>query len=161
MRTFILFAMLCPLLQGCVGGVVLKTRTKVIIDPAIPFYSEIPQPESKRNLPEATNAIVYTSEWLRKYWNNPDRVSHGVGSEEIWTYKSRRVWEGAVPFVIVPIPLVLPVGREKVCLTLRDGRVVSASTTESYAIGGTFGYIPNPNGGGSFGAWNWENSFSK
>jgi hypothetical protein len=162
MRTFILFAMLCSLLQGCVGGVVLKTRTKVINDPLIPFYSEIPNPVSRQNSSDATNTVVYTSEWLKMYWGSPDLVSYdSKNSEETWTYRSRRVWEGVVPFVIVPIPLALPVGREKVCLTLRDGRVVSASTTKSCTVGGTYGFIPNPNGGGGFGAWSWDDASSE
>jgi hypothetical protein len=159
MRALIFLAMICPLLQGCVGVVVLKTRTTVINDPVIPFYTEIPQPVSKQNSPEVTNTVVYTSEWLRTYWNNPDCVSHGAGnSEEIWTYKSRRVWKGVVPFAIIPIPLILPVGQEKVCLTLRDGRVVSASTTRSATVGGTYGFIPpGPEGrGGGWGADSWN-----
>src|SRR3974390_105990 len=156
MKTFAFFAIPCLLLQGCVGGVVVKTRTTVINDPVIPFYSEIPQPTSRKDLPGATNEAAYTPDILRKYWNGPDLVSHGAGSDEIWTYKSRLIWKGVVPFVIVPIPLILPVAREKVCLTLRDGDVVSGSTTRSHTAGGTYGVILTPDGSGRWGVMSWN-----
>jgi hypothetical protein len=155
-KTFVVLAMLCPLLPGCVGGVALKTRTEVINDPVIPFYSEIPQPTSSTNSPQTTNAIVYTPDLLRKYWNRPDLVTHGAGAEEIWTYKTRLIWKGVIPFVIVPIPLILPVEREKVCLTLRDGHVVSASTTKSHVAGATYGMYMSPEGGGKWGVKFWK-----
>jgi hypothetical protein len=163
MRALLFLAMLCPLLQGCVGVAVLHSRTKVINDPVIPFYSEIPEPVSSQKSSETTNTVVYTAEWLQKNWNGPDHISHGVGnSEEIWTYKSRRIWKGVIPIiVIIPIPLVLPVGRESVCLTLRDGRVVSSSTTKSGTSGGTYGLIPpGPDGrGGGWGVWSLNDDF--
>jgi hypothetical protein len=164
MRTLILFAMLCPLLQGCVGVVVEKPRTKVIHDPAVWFYSDVTDDIRERNSPEATNTRAYTtectSEWLKRYWGNPSRVRRVSGtSEEIWTYKFRSAWEGVILFVIVPIPMVLPVGSETMSFTLRDGHVVSASKTESVFVGRTYGCIPNPEGGGSWGVWSWTESW--
>lgn len=156
MKAVLFLAMLCVLLQGCVGAVVLKTRTEVISDPVIPFDSEIPQPTSKTNSPEATNVIVYTSDLLRKYWNGPDVITRGAGSEEIWTYKSGLIWKGAIPFVIVPIPLILPLEKEKVCLTLRDGRVVSARIIKSHTAGGTYGIYSSPESGVGWGAMSWK-----
>ena len=73
-------------------------------------------------------------------------------TDEIWTYKFGSIWEGVVPIVIVPIPLVLPVGREKVCFALRDGRVVSANVTEAHMVGGIAGYCMDC-WGGAFGAF--------
>jgi len=160
MKALLFLIMLCPFLQGCVGGVILKTRTEVINDPLIPFYSEIPQPMSRTNSPEATNIVVYTPDMLRKYWVTPDLVSQGAGSEEIWTYKSRLVWKGVIPFVIIPIPLILPLEREKVCLTLRDGHVVSASTTRSHIAGATYGIFLGPDGGGKWGIMAWKDDTS-
>jgi hypothetical protein len=160
MKAIVLLAMLCTLLQGCVGAVVLKTRTEVINDPVIPFASEIPQPTSRTNSPEATNAIMYTSEMLRKYWEKPNLVTHGTGSEEIWTYKSGLIWKGVVPFVIIPIPLILPLEKEKVCLTLRDGYVVSASTTRSHVAGATYGIFLSPESGAGWGGMSWNDTNS-
>jgi hypothetical protein len=101
-----------------------------------------------------------TSEWLQWHWGSPSQIHHAAGgSEEIWTYKFDTVWEGIMPIVIIPIPLMLPVAKEKVCFSLHDGRVISASVTKSIVVGGTYGVIPNPEGGGSFGAWNWADSY--
>jgi hypothetical protein len=166
MKKLILFAMLCLTLQGCVGLVVPKTRTKIISDPQVNIYGRrILDGVLSRDSSEYTNMTVLcrsncTSEWLRNYWGDPDRISHiSGGSGEQWTYKFGLVWEGVVPFVIIPIPLVLPVAKEKVCFTLYDGRVVTA--TRSRTVGGTYGFIPKPEGGGSFGAWNWDEYSSK
>jgi len=163
MRLFLFLAMLCPFLQGCVGVGVLRSRTKVINNPEISSYSDTPQPVSREKVSAATNTVVYTAEWLRKNWEKPDHISHVAGtSEEIWIYKSDRIWEGVIPIiVIIPIPLVLPVGRESVRLTLRDGRVVSASTTIAGSSGGTYGFIPpGPEGrGGGWGVWSLNDNF--
>jgi hypothetical protein len=160
MKALVLLAMLCPLLQGCVGGVVLKSRTEVINNPVIPFYSEIPQPTNQTNSPEVTNVVLYTPELLRKYWDKPDLVTHGAGSEEIWTYKSGLIWKGVIPFVIIPIPLILPLEKEKVCLTLRNGHVVGASTTRSHVAGATYGIYLSPESGAGWGGKSWNDTNS-
>jgi hypothetical protein len=155
MKKLILFAVFCLLLQGCVGVGVLKTHTKVINDPEISLYSNNPSPDDvgKRSSPAGTNAVIYTTGWLQTYWGHPNSITRIVGSpDEIWTYKSRLIWEGVIPFVIIPIPLVLPVRKEKVCFTLHDGRVINASITQECMVGGTYGVILSPEGGGGFGA---------
>jgi hypothetical protein len=160
MRTAILFAMLCPFLQGCVGVVVPRPRTETIDNPRISFYVHEPYGVTRRTSSEATNAVVYTSEWLQTSWGTPNSIRRLAGTpDEVWTYRSGPIWEGVVPFVIIPVPLVLPITKKKVRFSLRDGHVVSATVTDSFAVGGTFGFIPNPEGGGTFGAWNWADSF--
>lgn len=167
----ILLATLCLALQGCVGVVVPKTRTTVISDPVVETYSGIDYVFSRSApdrfhdwyRPDVTNGLCTsqcTSEWLQRYWGNPSHINHASGaSEEIWIYKFDTAWEGMVPFVIIPIPLMLPVAKEKVCFSLHDGHVVGANVTKSIVVGGTYGFIPNPEGGGSFGAWNWADSY--
>ena len=153
MRTLIVFAMFCPFLQGCVGVAVLKPHTEVIDDPVIASIPNDADPAHKRKSSEAANAVVYASEWVQTHWGNPYRVNHVSGSsDEIWTYRFRPIWEGIVPCVIVPIPLVLPVGRQKICFRLHDGCVVSASSTVPWMVGGVAGFMLSPEGGGNFGA---------
>lgn len=171
MTKVIVLATLCSILQGCVGVVVPKTQTTIISDPVVEPYSgrdyvfsgSAPDRFHQWYRPGVTNGLQTsecTSEWLQRYWGTPSHVRHAPSaSEEVWTYKFDTAWEGIVPFAIVPIPLMLPIAKEKVCFSLRDGRVVSASVTESIVVGGTYGFIPNPEGGGGFGAWNWANSF--
>ena len=149
------------------GVVIKKSKTTAINDPVIlnswtrqiyfePLSAYIHQREQFSAF-DANHKDVYTSEWLQKYWGHPDRISHSsTNSDEIWTYKTDLIWEGVVPFVIIPIPLILPVTHDKVCLRLHDGRVVNATVTKRSAVGGTYGFIPNPNGGVVFGVWNWN-----
>jgi len=149
MRTLILFVMFCPLLQGCVGFAVLKQHTEVINNPVIASIRDSTYPAHNRDSSEATNALDYTSEWLQKHWGSPDCIKHVSGhSEEIWTYKFRLIWDGVVPFVILPIPLAVPVGKEQVSFILRDGRVVSSRITKPWMVGPVAGIGISPEGGG-------------
>ena len=152
-KKLILFSLPCLLIQGCVGVGVMKTQTNVIQSPGISLLSNTPGVDDvvKRDSLWATNSGVNTIEELKMYWGKPNKVTQiSGGSDEIWTYKFKSIWEGVIPFVIIPIPLVLPVGTEKVCLTLRDGHIVSASGTKSCMAGGTYGVILSPEGGGRF-----------
>jgi len=171
MTKLILLALSCLAFQGCVGVVVPKTETTVISDPVAEIYPgtgsvfsrSAPDRFHNGYKPDVTNAFYTaqcTSAWLHQYWGSPSHIQQTAGdSGEIWTYKFDVAWEGVVPFVIIPIPLMLPVAHEKVCFSLDDGRVLRASVIKSTVVGGTYGFIPNPEGGGSFGAWNWAESY--
>lgn len=163
MKKFILLAILCPLLQGCVGFVVVKQRTVVINDPVISLRpnSELPAYSRERarkfmaisHMDEVTNRVsyptpwlrpywgtnvVYTSAWLQTHWGSPNRICRSPSCvDEVWTYRFGPIWKGIMPWLIVPIPLRLPVGENKVCFTLRDGQVTSVSSTTP-ALGGFF-----------------------
>lgn len=166
MKKLIPFAMLCLTLQGCVGLVVSKTQTKLINDPVVSLIPDYPsdsvrKPDASKPVNDRGEKSDPTSEWLQRYWGAPARINHvRASSDEVWTYNSDLIWEGVVPFVVIPVPLLVPATREKVCFSIHDGRVVGARLIESCTVGGTYGFIPNPEGGGSFGAWNWadENS---
>jgi len=66
---------------------------------------------------------------------------------ELWTYKSHVRWSGVVLFAVIPIPLVVPVGRESKSVSVRDGVVVSASrvaeSTTLYIAGLVPGVCPD------------------
>lgn len=142
-------------MQGCVGAGVLKSRTEAVRDPVVPdtacpsLYPRI--------MAEGTNTVVYTSDWLESHWGKPSSVGHvgAAGSEEIWTYKFSPIWQGVMPVVLVPIPIALPLGREKVAFVLRDGCVVSATQSRHQTVGGAVGFGLGPCGGG-FGAFSLE-----
>jgi len=152
MRAIFLLAILCPLLQGCVGVAVLKPKTTVISDPVISSYPNDADPVHERKSSEATNAVVYTSEWLQTHWGSPNRVSRTLdNSDAIWTYTFRPIWEGVTPFVIIPVPLMLPTEKQKVSFVLHDGYIISARTTEPWMVGCIAGFSLSPEGGGNFG----------
>jgi hypothetical protein len=153
MKKIVLLAICCSLLQGCVGGIVLKPRTEIINHPAIDDYAGDADAAHKKDSAEATNGVVYTSAWLQAHWGSPRHVRHTPGgADEVWIYHFRPIWVGVVPCVILPIPVALPVVREKTCFTIHDGHVVSASVTMPWEVGGVAGVLMSPEGGGSFGA---------
>lgn len=132
MKKAILLAtlLLCPLLQGCVGFVIAREHTEVTNKPVIALKRTNQFPAHPQN----TNPPVYTSEWLRTHWGPPDQIRRvgsgtGIGVNEIWTYRFGPIWKGVIPALIVPIPLVLPLGRQQVSFTLHSGHVVSVSST--------------------------------
>ena len=103
MKAFFLPLILCPLVQGCVGFGVLKTRTEAIRDPVV---SETPEAGSvrQRGMSDVTNEVVYTSEWWEAHWGKPKSIGHTADEapDEVWTYRLASVWEGVVPIVVLP-----------------------------------------------------------
>jgi hypothetical protein len=137
---------LCLLGEGCLGLGTRTTQTETIQDPVI-IDGPIADGIWDRRV-EPTNTIVYTSAWLDAHWGKPTSISRTStsGLVEIWTYKFDRIWEGAIPFVVIPIPLVLPVGREQVLFVLRDGRVISGTKRQLQWGGGAVGFCVGPCG---------------
>ena len=111
------------LTQGCVGVLVGGRETTEIKDPFISGVGPWSQ-----SVHEGAHDTVYTAEWLRSKWGEPASVRIApAGAVERWTYKSKRqCWFGVMPMVIIPIPLMVPTGHEKIEFVLEAGRVVSA-----------------------------------
>ena len=158
MKKVVPYVALYLLTQGCVGVGALKTRTETVRDPVVPdsagpaLYS--------RDMSKTTNAVLYTSAWLEAHWGKPATVAPvGAGDlDEIWTYRFRPIWEGIMPIVVIPIPIALPVGREKVRFVLRDGRVINATQSRRQTVGGAVGFGFGPCGAAA-GAFSLEGLF--
>jgi hypothetical protein len=137
---------LCLLLQGCVGVGALKTRTETIHDPVVADLAE-PCGLSHRDS-TGTNDTCYTEAWLSTHWGKPTCINYSGpdGLDQIWVYKFGLIWNGVAPIVLVPVPLVLPTGREQVQFFLRDGRVISGRQWHMHSVGGAFGCSAGPCG---------------
>jgi hypothetical protein len=136
------FLGLCLLLQGCFGGGVMTRQTTAYQQPVV--YAEAGHILSvhERNAERDTNAVAYTPEWLKQNCGKPAAISRvGPGShDQIWSYNRGTIWEGVFLYVGVgPIPIALPVAKEKIQLVLRDGQVTSATNTRPHKLGGAFG----------------------
>jgi hypothetical protein len=124
--TAILAISLCA--QGCVGVVTwgMKNQTfepaMVLRKPSVDAVSRAPGGNT-----ENPSAL-----WLEAHWGQPSHTNQVTGPQqfELWTYNFGRRWCGIMPCIIVPIPLVLPVGRERVVFYIRDGRVTHAEVTK-------------------------------
>jgi hypothetical protein len=139
----------CLLTQGCVGVAVMRTRTQTFQNPVIMesiFISGLSSGDPKQ-------PPHHTSAWLEAHWGKPTSVRHTGegGRDEIWTYKFQHVWVGAgAMVVIVPVPLCLPVVREKAMFIIRDGQVIAAKNSTVECVGVVAGYMM---GGGGGGGW--------
>ncbi len=141
----------CLATQGCVGAFVARTQTHSAESPTVydkPSLGLASSPSDGTTSP--------TAEWLREHWGEPAsvRAIEGVSQAELWTYKFAKPWRGIIPCVIIPIPLMLPVEREKTTFMVKEGRVVSADISTLHYSGWAAGYLmgPEPRFGAS-GAW--------
>ena len=91
---------------------------------------------------ESKPALMSTEVDAKRYESHsrkPERIeveSAGNG-REVWIYQQEGLrWRGIVLFVIVPIPLIVPVGHEEMRIVVEQGRILSSATRKS---GGTWG----------------------
>jgi hypothetical protein len=61
------------------------------------------------------------------YWGTPDKLKQIGDGVERYVYKFGTRWNGLYGFVwFIPIPLVVPVGKDYIEFTIKDNVVVSA-----------------------------------
>lgn len=128
---FISVLALSLLLQGCVGIIVGGRDTTTIKSPSINPIVAL------EGVGQGSHGTEHTSEWLKSNWGSPASVKTVPGSgAERWTYDfTGHCWVGVMPVVIIPIPLMVPMGREKVVFQIEDGRVISAKCVKWYRAG--------------------------
>ncbi len=145
---------LCALMQGCVGAGLSWSKTES-------FQASDPKALQKvlSYRGAETNLTAYTPAWLETNWGKPDSTKRNgkSGKAEIWTYGDDLSWNGAMLFVIIPIPLEVPVGREWTKMTIQDGRVVGVRRRVTRAAGGIVGYSIGPCGITGFGTHSLSN----
>jgi hypothetical protein len=161
MKIIYAFLPLCLLAQGCIGFAVNKSQTRTFREPLLTdtascgsVYERITslkelkeeQERTKQDLSWRTNQVVYTSAWLKTHWGTPTSITRsGADSlDEMWTYKFDVIWEGIEPFIVVPIPLEVPVRREAIRFVMRDGHVISVGRIEPSRVGGVAGLLLSP-----------------
>lgn len=142
---------LCALVQGCVGVSVSTTKTESFHDPQL--TDEACARGFRSRTPSDTNAPAFTSAWLESHWGKPAAISRAPAGDagEVWTYKFDLNWNGTILFLLIPIPLELPIGRERVQLLVRDGQVISGEQRFTHTAGGILGYSLGPCGPTGFG----------
>lgn len=140
----------CLLIQGCVGVAALNATKEEISNPVINDVASLNAVSAGTAHNVRTN-LDYTAQWLEAHWGNPNTITpeSGAGGGEIGTYKFGSSWRGVIPMLIVPIPLVLPTGSDRIVLVMRESRAVSAERVGSRFSGAGAGLL-GPDG---FGAW--------
>lgn len=140
----------CLLAQGCVGVVFPHTKTRTFKNPQVGDHPAI------HAVYEGTGRTNnFAASWLQEHWGKPANIRLALtqAQGEVWTYKFGLAWYGVVPCVIVPVPLALPLGRQKVEFLMRDGRVVSADVIQLGFSGAAAGLLGPDGGSWSFSEW--------
>ena len=132
----------CLVVQGCVGLFVSRTETKTFRPAGVenePTVHAVGGPSWGTNNPTTT--------WLEDHWGKPASIRPVLEQPpgELWTYKFGHVWCGVIPALVVPVPLVLHLAREKVVFFVQEGRVVSADAV-AHRFTGTGAMLLGPDG---------------
>ena len=127
----LLFRVFCSLLllsflTGCIGGIVYYPRTE----------------EKKEDYPQDMKC----SEVITK-WGDPQKKSVN-GNELTLVYRNNNdgyALFGLMPLIlIIPVPLVIPVGLESTTVKCKDDIVISILDKKTDYIGGWCGILNNP-----------------
>jgi len=104
-------------LSGCIGAEYYGTHYG---STTIPCAASTPG-----HLFEGALQFVATDEQVRRDWGDPSEVSFGDNGLERWTYYGSLRWNGLLLLaVVIPIPLFVPLGRERVSIDFRNGKAV-------------------------------------
>jgi hypothetical protein len=137
----------CLLLQGCVGVMFPGARTETVREPVVGEKSHYGVYRAYRQ-PRTTTVS------LTERWGEPASVATLPSTgDELWTYEFGTVWYGIIPCVVLPVPLALPLGREKVILRVRDREVISADVITCDFVGGACASLVGPDGPWAGAGW--------
>ena len=110
--------------SGCVGAAYLGSHHGEVEFPSVGA--------DVGDLSEGDAKHVATAEVVRRNWGAPDRVETRADGTERWSYYGPLRWKGLLIYaVVLPIPLLVPVGRERASIVFRDDVAVSGDAIAS------------------------------
>lgn len=152
--------LVCCLLTACVGagtltGLTLAWDVKDVGEMGLcPIsYEKMIVGCPVKPLPNATSVQEITPNKLIAMWGLPetDNVVNGL---RIITFHQSLAWRGLVVFVIVPIPLLVPLGHNEAQFSFQQGRLVHVRYTENSLNAAVCGvHSEGPNGLGCIADW--------
>ena len=135
MRTIIL-GMLACLLSGCAGFVAWGPGTIRYESPdyGITNWSHglVQQAGHGDGRPLDRQRVI-------RSWGEPESKARNPDGSETWVYPDEWRWLGVIPVVVIPLPIVVPVGEARWELRIKDGVVISAEHKTTKGIGGYCG----------------------
>jgi hypothetical protein len=150
LKPFFFLLLIATSLQGCMALYKYGEQTTQTEMPRVSIRAQSPSDlssfrpilSSERGKNNDHWVSTPTTSWMLENWGNPTRVktiSHEPKAE-LWTYEFDTIWGGVMPvFIVLPIPLRAPTGKEKIQFLLQDDRVVRATETRaSEQYGGVF-----------------------
>jgi hypothetical protein len=141
----VIFVIFATSIQGC-AGVLTSTSESVNLTNAVP--SETRGYFVKADLKTAPT----TKENIITYWGTPDKVTMR-NSDEILEYNvGSSYWRGITPVFIIPIPLLIPGGQDKITLVFKEEKltevVLQSKAEGEHLCGITFFGPGGPTGPG-------------
>jgi len=117
------------LLQGCAVG--LLTAHPQMLPPVSNPTISSKEPENHGYTMD--EAKISSCSQLESTWGKPDETEAN-GSYSILKYKYGFVWTGVNLFIgpIIPIPLIIPVGRKSVDVTCKDNKIISTTDRDTH-----------------------------
>lgn len=94
--------------------------------------------DTQRRLPQA---IPESAEALRTRRGAPDDIERVREGVEAWTYDDGLRLGGVVLFVVIPLPLVVPIGEEHVTYTVENGEVTRTEYVRQRWRGAACGFV--------------------
>jgi hypothetical protein len=101
----------------------------------------------------ATSVEEITPSKLIEMWGTPenDEVVNGIRNI---VYDQSRAWRGVVVFIIVPIPLLVPLGHNEAHFSFQNDQLVHVEYTENQLTAAVCGlHSEGPNGFGCIANW--------
>lgn len=131
---FLFFPVAALSLSGCIGA-------SIYHDERISFEAPQIDPEGTVQSGRSLDAISRAD--VECIWGPPAKLRRVGEREERWTYLSSDLrWVGVLLVVILPVPMMVPVGHESVTLTLKDDRVLGAEVVKQDESHALFGFVP-------------------
>jgi hypothetical protein len=137
-------------LAGCgLGGLFYGDTSRTLERPfLVKPYERSSEPV--RRITQATSDEVLSAQRLRLDWGEPDTIEpldgmpNGQFNGERWSYRLDGLrWQGGLLILVVlPLPLLIPVGHESVIFTVQDGVVTHATELRSGPKYGGFCGLP-------------------
>ncbi len=147
MRKFFAITFSILPLTGCVGiGAIYPTDRPLAQMPE--FGPDIGEYYPRINYYRSINPGSLKCSELMAQWGPPNNLTV-KGEEKTLTYKHGLVFAGLVPFIVIPIPLVLPVGRKSAVITCHEEQILNALGTATKLSGAVCGIGTFVQGGGT------------
>jgi len=96
--------------------------------------------------PNQDTGLRETAEEILKYRGEPDKVRR-IDEQEWWYYDRKVAWRGVVAWLIVPIPLLVPIGRNETVYEFNNGIRIDKVVKDTGYSGFVCGAIFVPDGG--------------
>lgn len=144
MSKFLTVTVLLLLLSGCgIGITFIGDKQRTYEHPNIAVLKTRGHTVHGFNFPRDPRMIETVKE-IKEYWGEPDKRLQLDDNTEQWEYglDSFR-WHGAILWILlIPIPMVIPVGHDYSALFIHNGQVVSVTDVRSGSSDFYCGFLP-------------------